>query len=505
MDTEALAEQTTGRAHSRLEEGMALARHGDKAAARELFRELIHQNPYDEDAWLWLAWVASDPKATLACLQEARALLPESGRIGEAMTWAQSQLPASARAQTAPTTRAQRERQARALLGRVDEAGRRAQRTASRKLGNLKGRVADVELPRMGLPGWGASALSIGALVVLILLVLLAATRLRQGVPVVRAMELPEPVAEAAATPSMEQMTSGYWSKADVALMQQDWTAAQAALEQVRAVDPDNIEARQRLAEVHYNLGTKLIQGNDLDGAMVELNAAVRLDASSKELQKARQDLALYLSALDAYWAKDWNLAVSLLQQVYQSTPAFRDTRTMLGQAYANLGRELIAKDQLDSAQNAARSAVELLPESQEAQALLTDVNNVITPPRRIEVDLSDKLAVVYEEGKAVKTFRVCTGRPSAPTVPGRYKIKTRLEMAYASKWDLQMPYWLGIYDAGGSENGFHALPILSNGATLWRSALGTSCSFGCIVLDTKDAEWLYNWGELGTVVFVTK
>ncbi|NLG48640.1 MAG: L,D-transpeptidase, partial [Chloroflexi bacterium] len=101
--------------------------------------------------------------------------------------------------------------------------------------------------------------------------------------------------------------------------------------------------------------------------------------------------------------------------------------------------------------------------------------------------------------------FRICHGRPSAPTVPGRYQIQTKMPMAYGSQWDLDMPYWLGIYYAGGSENGFHALPILSNGQILWSGALGTRCSFGCIVLDTEDAKTLYDWAELGTVVIVTQ
>ena len=84
------------------------------------------------------------------------------------------------------------------------------------------------------------------------------------------------------------------------------------------------------------------------------------------------------------------------------------------------------------------------------------------------------------------------------------YQIQSKLPMAYASKWDLDMPWWLGIYYAGGSENGFHALPIIkSSGQTVWRSALSTACSFGCIVLDTEDAQFLYNWVDIGTVVII--
>ena len=66
-----------------------------------------------------------------------------------------------------------------------------------------------------------------------------------------------------------------------------------------------------------------------------------------------------------------------------------------------------------------------------------------------------------------------------------------------------QMPYFMGIYWAGSLENGIHALPILSNGQTLWAGYLGTPVSFGCIILSTENARTLYYWTEVGTPVVV--
>ena len=126
-----------------------------------------------------------------------------------------------------------------------------------------------------------------------------------------------------------------------------------------------------------------------------------------------------------------------------------------------------------------------------------------IRPARRIEVTLSDFRVRIYEDNEVIKSFPICYGRPSHPTKTGRFEIQSKVENAYASTWDMDMPYWLGIYWAGGTENGFHALPILSSGSTLWAGALGTRCSFGCIVLNTPDAIWMYNWATLGTVVFI--
>lgn len=507
MAEETVSFERSPRPQGLLEEGIALVRSGDRAGAREVFRGLIQKNPYDEDAWLWLAWAAESKKSALRCLEEAQRLLPESARVVEAIAWAKEQLatetPAKPKVAPRPAPKSE------PFLNRLDDAARSAQRAASQTWEDIKDRVA-IAAPLSRVPpalrGWAISALSVAALALLAFLIFLGASQFRRNVPVVRALELPPPtLIEATPTPSVAQRTSGLWMKVDVAWVRQDWETVIASLEQIRIVDSRNDEARKRLAEAYYQQGLAFIAKNDLEAAAGALNEAIRLDASSPNLQKTHADLQLYRQALDAYWAKDWAKAVSLLQQVYDTAPAFRDTRTLLGQAYCYLGVEMMQKDELESARNALRTSVELLPDWPEAQARLTEVENLITPPRRIEVDLSDKITTVYEDGKVIKTFRVCTGRPSAPTVAGRYKVKTKLDMAYASRWDLQMPYWLGIYDAGGSENGFHALPILSNGQTLWRSALGTGCSYGCIVLDTPDAKWLYDWAEIGTVVIVTK
>jgi len=67
------------------------------------------------------------------------------------------------------------------------------------------------------------------------------------------------------------------------------------------------------------------------------------------------------------------------------------------------------------------------------------------------------------------------------------------------------MPHWLGIYWAGSTENGIHALPILSSGQTLWAGYLGQPVSYGCIVLGTQEAELLYNWAQIGTLVSIRR
>ena len=126
-----------------------------------------------------------------------------------------------------------------------------------------------------------------------------------------------------------------------------------------------------------------------------------------------------------------------------------------------------------------------------------------VPPAKAIIVDVSDQRAYVYENGGLKWTFVVSTGLPGADTWRGDFSIQSKLPVAYASTWDLQMPYWLGFYWAGPLQNGFHALPILSNGIRLWAGLLGHPASYGCVILSDQDAQTLYYWAEIGTPVTV--
>jgi lipoprotein-anchoring transpeptidase ErfK/SrfK len=119
---------------------------------------------------------------------------------------------------------------------------------------------------------------------------------------------------------------------------------------------------------------------------------------------------------------------------------------------------------------------------------------------KRILIDISEQHMYVYEGDTLVNDFVSSTGMNNA-TRAGHFSVLDKIPNAYGATWDLWMPDWLGIYWAGSMENGIHALPILSNGATLWSGYLGVPISYGCIVLGTSEAEWLYGWADIGTPV----
>jgi LysM repeat protein len=124
------------------------------------------------------------------------------------------------------------------------------------------------------------------------------------------------------------------------------------------------------------------------------------------------------------------------------------------------------------------------------------------TGAKRIEVDVGEQRMYVWQGDTLVWNLTVSTGLASHPTRTGTFAVQSKVPEAWSTPWQLAMPHWLGIYWAGGSENGIHALPVL-NGQRIWAANLGSPISYGCVVLDTDDALKLYDWAEVGTPVVI--
>lgn len=142
-------------------------------------------------------------------------------------------------------------------------------------------------------------------------------------------------------------------------------------------------------------------------------------------------------------------------------------------------------------------------------QQLLIPSQDVLTPfmpvpGKKIVVSIPEQRVRTYENGGLLWDWPISTGMKDSPTATGVFQIISKEEKAYASQWDLWMPYFMGVYVAGGNvTNGFHELPILQNGQRLWAGNLGSPASFGCIILGIPQAETLYNWAEIGVVVVI--
>ena len=73
--------------------GIAAARSGDRALARRCFRQIVGLDPRNETAWLWLAGLSDDPRASLAYLSRVLEINPENARAKAGLRWARRRLP----------------------------------------------------------------------------------------------------------------------------------------------------------------------------------------------------------------------------------------------------------------------------------------------------------------------------------------------------------------------------------------------------------------------------
>lgn len=113
---------------------------------------------------------------------------------------------------------------------------------------------------------------------------------------------------------------------------------------------------------------------------------------------------------------------------------------------------------------------------------------------RWIDVNLSEQRVYAYEGDTVVNSFIVSTGTWQTPTVTGKYKIwiKVRIQdMSGPGYYLPDVPYVMYFYKGYG----FHG--------TYWHNNFGTPMSHGCVNLTIPDAEWLYNFSQVGTVVNV--
>jgi LysM repeat protein len=120
----------------------------------------------------------------------------------------------------------------------------------------------------------------------------------------------------------------------------------------------------------------------------------------------------------------------------------------------------------------------------------------------RFVVSISQQHCWLVQNGSITGSWPCSTGRRGAPTVLGVYAIQSKMPVAYGSRWDFNMPYWLGIYNAGATENGIHGLPYNRYGK-VWANKIGTPISFGCVVLQDAAARRLYSVAYIGMQVVV--
>jgi len=117
---------------------------------------------------------------------------------------------------------------------------------------------------------------------------------------------------------------------------------------------------------------------------------------------------------------------------------------------------------------------------------------------RWIDVDLGSQTLAAYEGNQLVFSSLISSGTWNHPTVTGQFRIWVRYESQTMDGRRLGYDYYL--------ENVPYVMYFFEDYAlhgTFWHNNFGTPMSHGCVNMKTQDAQWIFNWSSLGTVVNV--
>lgn len=118
-----------------------------------------------------------------------------------------------------------------------------------------------------------------------------------------------------------------------------------------------------------------------------------------------------------------------------------------------------------------------------------------------IDVNLDQQIMVLFENGKAVSSYLISSGKRGMETPKGNFQIHNKAERVWSKKYALYMPYWMAILPSGLI--GIHELPEWPGGYKEGANHLGLPVSHGCIRLGVGAAKHVFEWSNIGTSVIV--
>jgi tetratricopeptide (TPR) repeat protein len=470
-------------ATAQLEYAINLVRAGQKIEARKILRQIVALQPVNQAAWLWLSAVTTDRDEAETALAQARKINAVHPSLVHAEQW---------------------------LAHRFSSQAPTKESTVMPPL------AQPVTSPFSQAKKWLSfvNSLTFGTIIVIIVagLIILFLGVVLEVKATVQARQTSDMMAN-----EIQEQSEPENMVLDKAWAERDWTKVIAILEELHQAEPNAQLVQEQLAHAYLQQGLTLRYKGFVEEALTHFEKALTL---TPQQSRARQELQMasnYLAGTQHYQAGQWQKAITALEAVRAENTDYPNVNDLLFSAYYNHGLALRAANELSQATEALEAAITLRPDLTEPYLRLTEIEFALapqtplvtsTPPvtstedRIIVIGIAEQRMHVYEGNQRIFDFVVSTGEPGRDTAIGDFKILDKIDVAYASTWNLDMPYWLGIYWSGPMENGIHALPIVKHtGYKLWDGYLGQRVSYGCIILSDADAATLYNWAEVGTKV----
>jgi tetratricopeptide (TPR) repeat protein len=320
---------------------------------------------------------------------------------------------------------------------------------------------------------------------------------------------------QSAAVP-VEKVRQNHSAALDEAWARRDWTRAITILEGLYQVQPNSAAVKDQLTHAYLQKGIALRHKGFIEEARPFFEQTLLLTPNQLRAQQEQRLASDYLVGVEHYQAGRWKEAIEALEAVRAEDSAYVHVNDLLYSAYYNQGLALQAAGKMAQARAVLEVAIGLRPDLPEPRRQIAEIEFALAPQtlpatpipsasakdKLIIVGVAEQRMWVFERNKKVFDFVVSTGEPGRDTAIGEFEILDKIDVAYASTWNLDMPYWMGIYWAGPLENGIHSLPIVKHtGYKLWDGYLGQRVSYGCVILSDEDAATLYQWADIGTKV----
>lgn len=465
---------------AKLNQAIYLAKEGYKVEAAELLRQVVASQPVNQAAWLWLSAVTTEPSEAKTALAQAKNINPAHPSLTRAEQW---------------------------LAHRFFE-----ETTTSPKPEFIPSPAQSTHLsaPKKMLRVFNivAFALVVMAIIIGLIVLLLSVVWEVNATAFASSLLTDTPYGLTTSVPQQIELES--------ALVEQNWAKAVDILEELRHSQSDSPFVLSYLVYAHTQWGINLRSRGFVEEAMPHFQQALTVAPKQVRTRQEQQLAAAYLSGVQHYQHGDWSAAITDFESIWAESKNYINVRDLLFSAYYNHGLALKAAGDFDQAKTALQAATILYPNLSEPRRLLAEIEFDLAPQTPLKTPLgqpsiSDRLILVsiaeqrmhvYDGDELVFDFVVSTGEPGRDTAIGEFEILNKLDNAYASTWNLDMPYWMGIYWSGPLQNGIHALPIVKHtGYKLWDGYLGQRVSYGCVILSDEDIVTLYEWTEIGTKV----
>lgn len=115
---------------------------------------------------------------------------------------------------------------------------------------------------------------------------------------------------------------------------------------------------------------------------------------------------------------------------------------------------------------------------------------------RWIEINLSSQRLYAWEGKTLIHSVTISSGNDENPTPTGTFGIKTKQVSGrmQGDRYDIPDVPYVMYYSGNYAIHGAY-----------WHSQFGTPVSSGCINLPVGEAQWLFNWAQVGTPVVVRR